>query len=220
MLPRMADSSVHYSVMAAPDADELARMMGEVFARRDPPAYAVGITPEEFEFFVGLLCPKAAREGLTIIARAASGGSSPGQLLGAMLTEDAAGEMPGGLEQLSAKFDPVMDILGQLDAEYKSTRTIQPGEAIHLFLLGVAESAAGRGIAQQLVARTLEHAAARGYRLGITEATNQTSQHIFRKLGFTQRVRRSYAEHRFHGAAHFTAIAEHGGPMLMDRPLR
>ena len=124
--------------MTAADAVELARVMGAIFARRDPPAYAVGITPGEFEFFVGLLAPKAAREGLTIIARSAAKEGSPGELLGAM----------------------------------------------------------------------------------ITEATNKTSQHVFRKLGFAERVRRSYAEHRFNGTAHFTAIADHGGPMLMDRAIR
>lgn len=214
----MTEPTVLYSVMSIADAADMARVMGEVFARRDPPAYAVGITPEEFEFFVELLAPKAAREGLTIVARAAAG-ENPGELLGAMITEDAAGEMPEGLERLSPKFDPIMDILGQLDAEYKATHSPQPGEAVHLFLLGVVEKAAGRGIAQQLVARALEHAAQRGYKLAITEATNKTSQHIFRKLGFVERVRRSYAEHRFRGTAHFTAIAEHGGPMLMDKAL-
>ena len=56
--------------------------------------------------------------------------------------------------------------------------------------------------------------------MAVTEATNTTSQHIFRKLGFTERVRGSYADHRFRGRAVFRSIAEHGGPILMDRSLR
>jgi hypothetical protein len=53
--------------------------------------------------------------------------------------------------------------------------------------------------------------------VAVTEATNKTSQHIFRKLGFTERVRGSYADHRFEGKAWFTSIDEHGGPVLMDK---
>ena len=55
--------------------------------------------------------------------------------------------------------------------------------------------------------------------MAVTEATNKVSQHIFRKLGFVERVRRSYQTHRFDGRAVFASIAEHGGPILMDRSL-
>jgi hypothetical protein len=47
------------------------------------------------------------------------------------------------------------DILGQLDAEYRAGRAMQPGESVHLFLLGVADGFSGKGVAQQLVAECL-----------------------------------------------------------------
>ncbi len=53
----------------------------------------------------------------------------------------------------------------------------------------------------------------------MTEATNPVSQSVFRRLGFVERARRSYAEHRFEGRAVFASIAEHGGPMLMERSI-
>ncbi|MBZ5538165.1 MAG: GNAT family N-acetyltransferase [Acidobacteriia bacterium] len=62
---------------------------------------------------------------------------------------------------------------------------------------GVARTFGGRGVAQQLVATCLENGLKRGYRLAVTEATNSVSQHIFRRLGFADRVRRSYRNHRF-----------------------
>jgi ribosomal protein S18 acetylase RimI-like enzyme len=123
------------------------------------------------------------------------------------------------MDQLSPKFEPIFDILGQLDAEYRAGRPPSPGESLHLFLLGVAESVAGRGVAQHLVTTCLEYGARKGYQLAVTEATNKVSQHIFRKLGFADRVRRSYFNHRFAGRAVFESIAEHGGPILMDRSL-
>jgi len=209
------NTEIEYGVCAASDADAMAKLLGEVFSRRDPPAYAVGLTASEFEVFVRLLCPKAVTEGLTVIARSRDSGT----LVGALLTEDCASAMPPGLEQLSPKFDPVFDILGQLGDEYWGGRPARPGESIHLFLLGVAESAAGRGVAQQLVTACLELGASRGYGRAVTEATNKVSQHIFRKLGFAERVRRSYGDHRFNASAFFESIAEHGGPILMDRSL-
>ena len=43
----------------ASDADEMARLLGEVFAQSDPPAGAVGLTPFEFEAFVRLVLRQA-----------------------------------------------------------------------------------------------------------------------------------------------------------------
>lgn len=206
---------IEYGIYTARDADEMARLLGEVFSRRDPPAVAVGLTPSEFEAFVRLFCPKAAVEALTIVARHAG----TRELVGALLTEDSSSALPGGMDRLSPKFEPIFDILGQLDTEYRTDRSPRPGESLHLFLLGVAESFAGRGVARHLVSTCLEHGARKGYQLAVTEATNKVSQHIFRKLGFAERVRRSYSSHRFAGRAVFASIAEQGGPILMDRSL-
>lgn len=207
--------AIEYGVFAAGDADAMARLLSDVFSRKDPPAVAAGLTPPEFEAFVRLWCPKVAAEGLTTVARYAD----TRELAGVLLAEDCASPWPDGTDTLSPKFGPIFDILGQLDTEYRADRILNPGEAIHLFLLGVAESAAARGVAQQLVSACLEYGARRGYRLAVTEATNPVSQHIFRKLGFAERVRRSYSEHRFAGRAVFASIAAQGGPILMDKPL-
>jgi hypothetical protein len=42
---------------------------------------------------------------------------------------------------------------------------------------------------------------------------------VFRKLGFKDRVRRSYEHHRYGSRAVFSAIVDHGGPVLLDRSL-
>ena len=207
--------SIEYVTYSDSDEAEMVRLLGTVFSRRDPPAVAVGLEPSEFESFVRLFCPKAAVEGLTIVARVAS----TGELVGALLTEDSASDPPEGIHELSKKFEPIFDILGQLDTEYRSERTVRPGESLHLFLLGVSESVGGRGVAQKLVETCLKNGTSRGYRRAVTEATNKVSQHIFRKQGFVERVRRSYGTHRFDGRAVFASIAEHGGPILMDKEL-
>jgi hypothetical protein len=73
-------------------------------------------------------------------------------IVGALLAEDPASAPPDGFEQLSPKFRPIFDILGQLVTEYSAARPRRAGESVHLFLLGVAEGFGGRGIAQRLVA--------------------------------------------------------------------
>jgi ribosomal protein S18 acetylase RimI-like enzyme len=215
----VADSServqIEYGVYVPSDAEAMVKLLGEVFSRYDPPAVAAGLTASEFEAFVRLLCPQAADDSLTIVARLAG----TGELIGALLTEDSASPLPDGIDRLSAKFDPIFDILGQLDTEYRSGRAVPPGESLHLFLLGVSDRVAGRGVAQQLVAACLEHGRRKGYRMAVTEATNKVSQHIFRKQGFVARVQRSYEAHRFDGRQVFASIAEHGGPILMDKSL-
>jgi hypothetical protein len=95
------------------------------------------------------------------------------------------------------------------------------GECLHLFLLGVAQTHAGRGIGHGLVAGLSEARRPRGFHIAVTEATNSTSQHIFRKQGFVERVRRSYLDHRFDDRAYFASIAEeHIGPILFDKAPR
>jgi len=209
----MMNTSVTYHLYTRADAGEMARLLGEVFVHHDPPAVAVGLTSREFESLVSLYGPKAETEGLTVVARS----TATGEMIGALLAEDPARVPAGGPEQLSPKFSPIFDILGQLDAEYSGGRVRQPGEFLHLFLLGVAEDHGGRGIAQRLVAECLAQGGRKGYRVAVTEATNKTSQHVFRKLGFVERVRRSYRDHLFEGQAVFSSIADQGGPILMDR---
>jgi len=206
---------IEYGVYVPSDAQPMAKLLGEVFTRYDPPAVASGLTPSEFEAFVRLLCPKAAAEDLTIVARLAG----TGELIGALLTEDSASPLPGGMDRLSPKFDPIFGILGQLEAEYRSAQAVRPGESLHLFLLGVSDRVAGQGVAQQLVRACVENGTRRGYRVAVTEATNKVSQHIFHKQGFVARVQRSYEAYRFDRRPVFASIAEHVGPILMDKLL-
>ena len=206
---------IEYGLYTEADEDEMVRLLATVFPAHDPPAVAVELSPSEFEPFVRALCPRAAAEALTVVART----RETGEIVGALLTEDSAPHSPETFRRLSPKFGPIFDLLGQLETEYRAGRAPRPGEAAHLFLLGVDARFGGRGIAQGLVTAVLAHASARGYRVAVTEATNRRSQHVFRKLGFRERVRRSYVEHRFRDLAWFGSIADQGGPILMTRDL-
>jgi len=213
MIPVHEVTGIRYGVCDASDVGEMVGLLGEVFSLYDPPAVAAGITAAEFGDFARLFTARAVTDGLTIVARSAD----TCEMVGALLTEDSASPPPDGMDRLSRKFDPINDILGQLDTEYWRGQAARPGDCLHLFLLGVARASGGRGVAQQLVATCLENGRRKGYGRAVTEATNGVSQHIFRRLGFSDRVRRSYRDHRFEGHAVFSGIEGHVGPILMDR---
>ena len=205
---------VQLSVCTRADLDELVDMLSAAFATYDPPAVAVVLTVGELADLIDLYRDRAADGGCTVIARA------DGEMVGAILAEDSAAPFPPGLERLSPKFDPIFEILTDLEAEYRRGRSVLPGDAIHLFLLGVKQGYGGRQIAQRLVARCLEIGVARGYPMAVTEATNNISRRVFEKLGFVERARRSYADYRFGSRAVFRSIVDHAGPVLLDRAIR
>ena len=206
---------VRFDVCQPGDVDELIALLSDVFATEDPPAVAAGITPGEFATLVELYRGRAGSQGMTIVARC----ERSGRMVGALLAEDSSAPFPDGVDRLTYKFDPIFDILSQLDAEYRGGKLVPAGEWLHLFLLGVSRDYARQGVGQRLVGACLAGGIRRGYKRAVTEATNSVSQHIFRKLGFRDRVSRSYEHHRYGGRAHFTSIADHGGPVLLDLPL-
>lgn len=202
------------SVFDDDDTDAVTRLFGEVYARREPLTVAVGESAAHFAGWMRGACPAAARLGLSIVARPADGGEP----LGALIAEDGAA--PYAATVPAATDDPIHALLSGLDAEYRHGRTARPGEWVHLFLLVVADEAAGRGLASRMVAACVERAARRGWRHAYTEATHPGSQRAFARLGFMPRLRRDYAQWRFRGDLPFRSVADQGGVVLMDRPLQ
>ena len=203
-------NDIRYGLLEEVDLAEMARTIGDVFSQSDPLAVAAHITTEEIQAFVSMFGPKAVAEGLTVIARDRSG-----KLVGAMFSEDFGTPTPH-LEHLPESFAPVGALLDSLDAAYRLTQSIVVGSHAHLVMLAVFSSLSGRGIAQNLVKLCLENAAKRGYRLAVTEATGPISQHIFRKLGFRERLIASYKDFRFDDQPVFESIEIARGTILMD----
>lgn len=213
MITLHAIDQIQYGVCELSDINEMVMLLADVFSGQDPPAVAMGITASEFAAFVQLFAQKIIDEKLTVVARSAV----TGEMTGALLIEDAASPAPGGMTQLSKKFAPIFMMLHELEGAYWHGKVVQPGECLHLFLLGVARAYQRRNVAQNLIRTCLQHGLQKGYHLGITEATNNISQHVFRKLGFTGREQRSYQDYTFAGKIPFASIQGHTGVLLMDK---
>jgi ribosomal protein S18 acetylase RimI-like enzyme len=197
------------------DSAAVVNLLGRVFSAAEPPAVAVGLTQLDVERFVGFLCPKAAIDGLTVIART----PDANRVVGVLLTDDFAVSPELDLRDISEKFLPILTMLDGLDEEYRLGRSIVPGQYLHLFMLGVDPTFVGCGIAQCLVAACLETGRQKGYTHAVTEATGVVSQHVFRKLGFVDRLRAPYQDYRYDGRAVFTSIRGHDATVLMDRTI-
>jgi ribosomal protein S18 acetylase RimI-like enzyme len=209
-LPYKTDG-IGYAVCSPSDVPELIGLLSRTFAANDPPAMVVGLTPEELAAYLETVTGTAADDGLTIVARDLE---SRG-MAGALLTMDATVDQ-GPMEGLSPKLEPIVDIFDQLYALVVPSAPPEPGEALNLLMLGVADQFARRGIAQELVRRCLTNGARRGYGRAVTTATNPVSQHIFGKLGFKTLAVAPYVDYRRDGVAVFASIADQGGPMAME----
>ena len=201
---------IQYSVCTPAELSELIGLLSRTFAANDPPAVALGLTAEDLQVYLSTYSATAGDDGLTVLARDPESGDMAGALLAFDTTAD-----PGSAYELSSRFEPIMDIFSRLETQVAPSLPTDPGEALSLLMLGVADAFARRGIAQELVRYCLAIGSQRGYRRALTIATNPVSQHIFGKLGFTTVATTSYADYRRDGVAVFASIADQGGPMLM-----
>ncbi len=204
-----------YGLLRSSDRNAVVELLAKVFSAAEPPAVAMGLRAADLEKFVGLLCPRAAEDGLTIVAR----DLDSGRIAGVILTDDFA--VPPALAPgaFSDKFLPILAMLESLDEQYRQGQAMVAGQCLHLFMLAVDERFAGRGIAQQLVTACLENGRQRGYTHAVTEATGVVSQHVFRKMGFGERHRAPYRDYRYAGRAVFAGIRDHEAAILMDRAI-
>ena len=205
--------SIRYSICRPDEVSEMVYLLAETFARRDPPAVAVGLTSRDMETILSMLSARADRDGLSVVAR----DGDSGVMAGASLNDDAARPAELDLAALSPRFGPILDLFRELDDVIGHAEPIELGPTVHVSMLGVSDAFAGQGIAQRLVEAALANAAVLGYRSAVTEATNLVSQHIFEKLGFITRAQASYAGYRRDGVATFGSIANHGGIKSMIR---
>jgi len=203
-----------YRVATLADAEEIVRLLADVFSASDPPAVAMGITAADMEQFLRLIVPRVIPDGLTVAAREKSG-----KLAGTFLSDDFA--TPPAIEAapVSPKLLPILAMLDALDQQFRHGKSISRGRYLHLFMVGVDREFAGRGVAQGLLQLCLENGRQKGYWTALAEATGKVSQHIFRKNGFAERFRSSYRDFVYQDQKVFSSIQGHDATILMDRVL-
>jgi GNAT superfamily N-acetyltransferase len=190
-------------------------LVARAFSSDEPMGAAVGLSTSDIQRFLGLVASRIVEDGLSIVARDADSG----ELAGALIADDFASPLPIEPEKLSPAFLPIFSLLGELDERYAHGTTFSAGECLHLFMLATDRRYRGRGVAHRLVGGCVENGIRKGHRHGVTEATGTISQHTFRKAGFVERFRVSYADFRCDDRAPFASIQGHAATLLMDKPL-
>jgi len=205
-----------YALLKAEDLEHVADMMARGFTDgSEPTALALGLGAGDFKQLVEALLPKFLREGLSIVARNAQ----TRELAGAQLNDEMGLDLPVEPSQFEWAA-PVLALADEMYRQYVERYPVNPSEFAHFFLIGVSRSHRGKGIGQQLLELSLEHARARGYRRAVVAASGLISQHIFRKAGFTTRVEIPYATFEYEGKRPFENTGDHPSKMLMDKELR
>ncbi len=211
----MHEGKLTYGALQACDAEAVIHLLAGAFSSSEPPAVAMGLSNDDLVTFVKQLVPSAADSGLSAVARPGCGGEA----VGVMLNDDFSRPFSIDTSLISKKFLPIFRMLGELDDRYRTSRATREGECLHLFMLAVDSRFTGQGIAQGLVEASLQIAKAKGYRCAVTEATGLISQRVFRRLGFEERFRVSYAEYKYEQEPVFASISAQGGAALMERQL-
>ena len=206
-------AGIDYGVVEAGDVAAMAQVIAHSFFRHEPVSCALGLSQAQLNQTVTAFGPKASAEGLSIVARA----GATEETVGALLVEDFATPPPDSLDLLIPVLAPVLAMLDELDERYRQATPSRPGECLHLFLIGVLDGWAGRGIAQEMVRMCLANGTAKGYRRAVTEATGSISQRVFDKIGFERRFFTRYQEFELDRQRPFASILGHEGCALMER---
>ncbi|KST65552.1 GNAT family N-acetyltransferase [Mastigocoleus testarum] len=208
-------NNVTYEPFSINLLEPTALVVGQAFSGSDPIAVVQELSVQDFYEYILLLGEWLAELGLSIIAK----DKESEQVIGALIAADFASEPPLEMGKISDKFAPIFHMFESLDNTYKQDKQIQFGKYLHLYMLAVSPQHRGKGIAQNLVSTTLEYGKKEGYKFAVTEAANQTSQHIFGKAGLIPRCKAMYSNFTYNDKRVFEVISDKGGTFLMDKHL-
>lgn len=209
---------LRYEIFELSSLEQMASIVARAFTRFDPMAIAQKLSLDDFIDYIKLLGKWAEKEKLTVIAR----DKLTNEVVGVVLAGDFASVSPltpENSENISDKFEPIVELLERLETQYKQGKQIRKGEYLHIYMLAVSPNYQGNQIAQNLIEICLKNGIEKGYTCAFTEAANSISQHIFKKLNFQSRHQILYKKFTYRGIPVFANIEGHEGTILMDKRL-
>lgn len=208
------NSEILFQIMQSGDIQETATCISQVFSSFEPIAKALKISFNEFYQLAVPVCQKAADEEISLIAK----DQKTGEIVGFIISEDFMTSYSNS-EDIDNKFEAVFYLMSELEENYRSCNSVQAGQVLHIFMLGVQEKYTNRHIATTLVRENMNLAKHHNFEIAITEATGVGSQQIFRKLGFTEEFAIEYKSYKFKGKQIFNSIENPPNCLLMSSPI-
>ncbi len=204
------------SILSSEDVDEAIDCIAQTFSQGEPMTSLLGISKEEFTYFAKVFITKAAREGMSVVAR----DIYSDQFMGCIICEDYVTDLPEGIEDISPNFNPIIALLESLGTCYKTEHSVNPGELYHLFMGGVYKEFAGSGVASQMSFFIEKLGKEKGYNGAIGEVTGPISQHVYiNQLGYQPLYHIRYSDFLYEGKRIFKNITACEKCILIYKPL-
>jgi ribosomal protein S18 acetylase RimI-like enzyme len=210
--------TLSYEIFDLSDLDRVADVIGRAFANCDPMAIAQQLSVNELADYVKLIGEWAEKQQLTVVAKH----KLTDEVVGVVLAGDFALDFPltpENSKHLSIKFEPIVEVLESLEAQYKHNKQIKAGEYLYIHMLAVSPEHQRKKIAQNSIQVCLNNGIEKGFTSALVEAANSVSQHIFGKLGFIPRHQIDYQQFTYQDKKVFASIKAHTGTILMDKLL-
>ncbi|BAY93257.1 MULTISPECIES: GNAT family N-acetyltransferase [unclassified Tolypothrix] len=206
------NSEILFQVMQPNDIEETVICISQIFSSFEPMAKALKISFNELYPFALSVCQKAVDEKISIVAK----DRKTGKVVGFIISEDFITVYPESLEGIDHKFEYIFSLLSELGENYRRTHAFTAGQVLHISMLGVQEKYTKRHIATTLIRENLKLAKHHKFEIAVTEATGVASQHIFRKLRFTEEFAIEYKSYKFKDKQIFHCIAHPDNCLLMS----
>jgi ribosomal protein S18 acetylase RimI-like enzyme len=182
------------------DLEKVSFLLSESFTTREPITLAMNFSVEEHLPHSKSLVTTAIQDGLSFVCEDVS----KKEIVGYVLSEDFS-RVHDFSHPFSPKYPPIVGLLEELSQEFQKDCG-EPGQVIHLLMLGVAPSHLKRGIGAHLAKKSLENSKAKGFKVAVAEATSIHSQKIFESLGFQIKKEIFYRDYMFKGSRPFAEI--------------
>ena len=206
------DKGIIYEMFQEKDLEETASLMSEVFSKGELTVRYFEITAEEYHYFSEIYCKKAIKEGLSMVAK----DKNNGKIVAFLINEDFDSPKPEGIEKLQPIVAADLSLIDALE-EYAKANKKEGERRFHLFLGGTDKEYENRHILSTLIHESMKLAKNKNFTSIIAEPTGFATQHIIKKLGFTQINFIEYKKFQFQGKNIFANLEGPIGIPLMEK---
>lgn len=209
------EKGISYEILQEKDLEETATLLSNIFSSKEPVTKSLDLTAEELYYFAELYCKKAAKEGLSVVAKDKG---NKDKIVSFIISEDLDSEQPEGIEKVGPKILPLIALVDALEKDIKSNK--KEGERrFHLFLGGTDKEYENRHILTILNEEIMKLAKTKHFTSAVVEPSGFATQHMFKKFGFETRNMIEYKTFLYEGENVFKNVEGPVGIPLMEKSL-
>ncbi|MDJ0613583.1 MAG: hypothetical protein QNJ29_07875 [Rhizobiaceae bacterium] len=184
----------------------------EVFVESSTLHQALGISLEEYRIYLRPSFEACVSEEFSIVATE----PATGEVIGCLIATDFRQHL-NAANTATGKFAPLAALTTELCRQYKSKRTIDPGDALLIDMGAVRPSTAGMGIYQKMRDAAQINAKEAGYKTVVGELSSASTQHVvLNKFGHAKLAEVKFAEFEIDGKFPFAKITEPNSIILVE----